>query len=111
MGHVQGQTSKPRVSDKHVLLVECPDQLDDPMQYLRFCYRCYKIAKRHHMTLPRRELMAKIHSKQVDDKDLQQTQARRNKKKKTKPNPQGGDGLVSSRTDKQLAKIMRMNPK
>lgn len=111
MGHVQGQTSKPRVSDKHVLLVECPDQLDDPMQYLRFCYRCYKIAKRHHTTLPRRELMAKIHSKQVDDKDLQQTQARRNKKKR-KPSAAGdGHASFSSKTDKQLAKIMRMNPK
>jgi hypothetical protein len=110
MGHVQGQTSKPRVSDKHVLLVECPDQLDEPIQYLRFCYRCYKIAKRHHTTLPRRELMAKIHSKQVDDRDIHQTQARRNKKKR-KPNSVG-DGLPpSSKTDRQLAKIMRMNPK
>jgi hypothetical protein len=55
--------------------------------------------------------MAKIHSKQVDDKDIQQTQARRNKKKKRKPSAAGDGQASSSKTDKQLAKIMRMNPK
>lgn len=79
-GHIQGQTSKPRVQEQHTLLVECPDQLDEPLQYLRFCYRCYKIAKRHHMSLPRRELMAKIQSKQLDDKGAS------TKKKKKKNN-------------------------
>jgi hypothetical protein len=113
-GHVQGQTSKPRVPDKLVLLVECPDQLDSPLQYLRFCYRCYKIAKRHHLTLPYRELMAKIQFNQLDDKDLASNKHKKKKKKKRKIDNEPAAAQFAgggSKTDKQLAKIMRMKLK
>lgn len=66
LGHMQGQTSKPRVRETHVLLVQCPDQWDAPLQYLRFCYRCYKVALVYYKTLPRKELFAKIQVRLAD---------------------------------------------
>lgn len=68
-GHLQGQTSRPRVKPDNVLLIMTHSthsgvlDPDDAFQYMRFCHRCYSIAKRYYHVLPHELLWKKIQSK------------------------------------------------
>jgi hypothetical protein len=69
MGHIHGQTSRPRVRPEDVLLVmDLPEtkttlDLDTTFQYMRFCHRCFKLARRYNYTLPKAQLWKKIENK------------------------------------------------
>lgn len=69
-GHCAGQTSRPRVRHEDVLLVLNPiEPLMDPQeefQMLRFCHRCYKLAKHDATRFVKARLFEKIRLKALE---------------------------------------------
>jgi hypothetical protein len=79
-GHMAGQTSKPRVRKDDILIVfDAPKYTKDDFgiytkfepeqyfQYLRFCRKCYKAAKRYNYIVTKEQLMKNIQTKLTND--------------------------------------------
>jgi ribosomal protein L37AE/L43A len=79
-GHMAGQTSKPRVRERDILIVvDAPKydkndfgvynklEPDQYFQYLRFCRKCYKAAKRFNYIVTKEQLMKNIETKLTSD--------------------------------------------